>query len=203
MLFHGMGDTIGDYFTNFCLFLVTCACVLLEKHSEKTADMNSVANLLNTGCKSKLKIGLFLHIRHFALNFCWEISFSLSLSLSSSFVGPKHGLTTRQCCRIPAIWELLPNSFIFHPYKHKTESGNFMHASTMWQTLQLMRRRTEYHPLIFQPWHDSTVGLRWSWKPHFCWREQASPGTRVSSWGWAWRPPGQSPALLKRGLRCG
>lgn len=40
MLYHGMGDTIGDYVTNPCFFLFVCTCVLLQKHSEKTADMN-------------------------------------------------------------------------------------------------------------------------------------------------------------------
>lgn len=42
---HGMGDNNGDYFTNPCIFLVTCASLLLEKHSEITSNINSYDQL--------------------------------------------------------------------------------------------------------------------------------------------------------------
>lgn len=64
--------------------------------------------------------------------------------------------------------------------------------------LQLTRRMTRYRSLIFQPWHDIMVGVRWAWKPPSCWRELASPGTGVSGWRLAWRALSASCLAEKR-----
>lgn len=42
--------------------------------------------------KPKLKLGLFLSLKHFALNLYCQISVLFSLSLSSFPLDPKHGL---------------------------------------------------------------------------------------------------------------